>query len=266
MGGLSLGTATLGLGVVLVATIVATLAARSTLTRPGDSPGVDLTLYQIALLAGGRSRVSDTALSYLTWSGLIEVRESTDRLVRLVGADSVPDLHPVEMSVLNAIDAAGVRPESAMAAGRYRAGEEIGGLDGLVVPHAWQTWLGAITMIGCGAVLVATLIWLTSMETTGSGFLPLLALTAAVYAVWWFVGGRPRLTGTGHALLEEIRARFDSDLQIAAIGVTSLPLTRAMHVIALYGRDALTGGLSGLRKVMTGSPSPTLAMRSSLSR
>lgn len=266
MGGLSLDTATLGLGVMLAVSMAVTLFARIWLTRPDAPRSDDLALYQLALLAGGPRRVSDTALSYLTWSGMIEVRESTDRLVRVVGVNTVPDLHPVELAVLGAIDPAGVRPEAAMGAGRLAAQREVVGLDGLVVGPRTRLALGVLALAGCGSVVLGSAWWAVSADPVTTGFVPLLALIAILYSAWWFSTGLPRLTGAGQATLDAIRPGYDQDLQVAAIGVTSLPARRAMHVIALYGRDALTGGLSALRKVVSGSPAPPVAARSSLGR
>ena len=245
-------------------TMIVGLVARRLVTA-GEAADRDLTLYQVAMLAGGATRVSDTALAFLTWSGMIEVRESTDRLVRVVGAESVPDHHPVEVAVLSALDRSGVRPEVAMAAGRSTARREVVGLEGLVVDRVRGGLLTGFVTLASAAVLVSALWWITRAGST-SGFVPLIAVVAVVFPGWWLMAGRPRVSRSGQRTLERIRARYDDDLQIAAIGVTSLPVETAMHVIALYGRDALTGGLSSLRKVITGYPSPALEMRSSLSR
>lgn len=267
MGGLSLGAVTLGLGVILAATMAVSLLARLWITRADQAVETELSLYQVAMLAGGPRRVSDTALSYLAWSGIIEVRESTDRLVRIVGVNRVPDLHPVEASVLGTIDPAGVRPEAPMGAGRLAARSEVVGLEGLVVEPPSRLRLGALVLTGGAAVVAGAAWWAATADPVTTGFVPLLALSAVLYVIWWFVGGQPRLTGAGQATVEAIRSRFDPDLEVAAIGVTSLPVERAMGVIALYGRDALTGGLSGLRKVITGNPAPGLSTaRSSFGR
>lgn len=256
----------LGSLTVLAVLMTATLAVRIWLTRPMEAPELDLSLYQLALLAGGTRRVSDTALAYLTWSGMLEVRESTDRLVKLPGMGTVPDLHPVEASVLGAVDTSGVRPEAAMGAGRQAAREAVSLPPGLVVDARWLLALDLAALGGCGLV-AAWAAWRTlAGEGAAAGFVPLVGVLAVVYAIWWFAYGRPRVMGAGEVLLERVRRVYDSDLELAAVGITSLPAERAMHVIALYGRDALTGGLSGLRKVMTGNPAPVLSVRSSLVR
>lgn len=259
--------ATIGLGAVLLATMIVTLIARSLAARSGTGEDRDLALYQVAMLAGGPQRVSDTALSFLTWSGMMEVRESTDRLVRVVGIHTVPDIHPIEASILRATDATGVKAGAAMAAGRAAARAHISGLEGLTVtPISFLA--SALTVgIGCGAVVTGAAWWVAASDSPTTGFVPLVALAALVYAGWWLSAGRPRVTAAGQGALDRIRSRYDDDLQIAAIGITSLPLEKAMNVIALYGRDALTGGLSGLRKVMTGNPAPpVLVAGSSLTR
>jgi uncharacterized protein (TIGR04222 family) len=263
----SVEAATLGLGAVLAATMVVSLVMRSLSVRSGSAEAGELALYQIAMLAGGPQRVSDTALSYLTWSGIVEVRESTDRLVRVVAKTPAADIHPIETSILNAIDIAGVKPGAAMAAGRRAAARHVEGLDGLVVSPASLRISSLVVALGCGAVVGGTAWWIAATGSPTTGFVPLVALTALVYAGWWLSHGRPRITGVGAEALDRLRARLDPDLQIAAIGVTSLPLERAMTVIAVYGRDALTGQLSALRKVMTGNPAPSvLVARSSLGR
>lgn len=245
--------------------MVVTLLARTAVIRRGASSGSELSLYQLALLAGGRTRASDTALAYLVWSGLVEVRESTDRLVRVVGRQqTLPDLHPIELAALESITAAGVRPEAAMASSRRAAGNSVVGLTGLVVAARTTSVLDVVALGGTSAVIVGAVWWIAASTITASGLVLLLALSAALYAGWWLATGRPRTTLAGQEALEQVRMRYDDDLQIAAIGVTSLPMDRAMNLIAIYGRDALTGGLSGLRKVMTGSPAPVLMARSSL--
>lgn len=267
MGSVSVEAATLGLGAVLLATMAATLVARFAMSRSGAEPSQDLVLYQVAMLAGGPSRVSDTALSYLTWKGMVDVRESTDRLVRIAGPHSLPDLHPVEASILGTITAVGVKPAAAMAAGRQAARDHIAGLDGLTVSPGGVFASGLAVLVGCGLVVLGAVWWLLANPAGAIGFVPLIALMALVYAGWWVTAGRPRTTASGEAVLERKRSRYDADLEIVAIGVTSLPIQKAMEVIALYGRDALTGGLSSLRKVITGAPpAPVMVASSSLTR
>lgn len=250
-----------------MATMFVTLAARSLATRGISADERDLVLYQVAMLAGGPGRVCDTALSFLIWSGIVEVRESTDRLARVVGKTKVPDIHPIEVSILGAIDATGVKPAAALVAGRRAARQQVGGLEGLTVTPGSLLATGLIVAVGCGVVVAGGAWWVAASDSAGSGFVPLVMLVAVVYAVWWATSGRPRLTAAGQAVLSAIRARHDQDLQVAAIGITSLPMERAMAVIALYGRDALTGGLSGLHKVITGNPAPSVMVaRSSLGR
>lgn len=258
--------ATLGFTLVMALTMAATLAARMWLSRASDAPDAELVLYQVAMLAGGPRRVADTALSYLTWSGVVEVRESTNRLVRRVGIGQVPDLHPVEWSALAAINPEGVRPEAALGAAREAARQEVDGLDGLVVDARLRLVLDLAVVLGCGGVVLAAIWWMLASQQPTTGFVPLLAVTSLLYMAWWSSTGRPRVTGEGEAVLEQIRSRYDADLEVAALGVTSLSVERAMHLIALYGRDALTGGLSGLRKVLTGSPAPVPIVRSHAGR
>lgn len=263
MGGLPLGSVTLGMVATIAVTMLVTLAGRLWLTGRGSPPTDSLTLYQVAMLAGGPGRVSDTALSYLVWSGMLEVRDITDRLVRVVGINTVADLHPVELAVLGAVDPNGVRPEAAMGAGRMAARDHVEGLAGLAVGSREGRWLDGIALVGSGSVVGSGLWWLAAEDRTQIGFVPLMVLLAILYGIWWFASGRPRRTRAGDEVLEAMRRHYDEDLEIAAVGVTSLSLERAMHIIALYGRDALTGGLSGLRKVMTGNPSP-VPVRSTL--
>lgn len=263
MGGPSLGAVTLGMVAVLAVMMFVTVACRLWLTGRSGASSPDLTLYQVAMLAGGPGRVSDTALSFLAWSGMLEAREISDRLVRAIGVNPVPDLHPIELAVLGAVDPTGVRPEAATGAAKVAAVEHVSGLEGLVVDPVRGRLVDLAVLLGCGGVAGAGLWWLAAQEAGSTGFVPLVILVALLHAGWWFFSGRPRRTREGDSLVEALRRRYDRDLEIAAIGVTSLPLDRAMPIIALYGRDALTGGLSGLRKVMTGNPSP-VPVRSSL--
>jgi hypothetical protein len=153
-----------------------------------------------------------------------------------------------------------------MGAGRQAAREGVSLPPGLTVDPRLLLVLDLVAVGGC--VLVATWAawWSLSRDGAAAGFVPLVGTLALVYAIWWALYGRPRVMGAGETCLERIRRDYDSDLALAAVGVTSLPAERAMHVIALYGRDALTGGLSGLRKVMTGNPAPVLIVKSSLVR
>jgi uncharacterized protein (TIGR04222 family) len=260
---MSLQAATLGLGGLLAATMIAALFLSRSLGGVSDqiSPS-DLTLYQIAMLAGGPSRVCDTALGYLTYAGYIEVRESTDRLVLRANARTSDALHRVEIAILAALNPSGVRPEAAMGAGRIAARQFVDVPDSLVISPGRIALADLVVLGGSSAVVVATAWWVLATDASTSGFVPLLAVLAAVVAAWWIWAGRPRLSQNGKEILEYLRQGSDSDLAIAAIGVTSLPIDRAMRIIALYGRDALTGGLSGLRKVMTGNPSPVPGSRS----
>ena len=254
---MSLQAATLGLGALLAATMIAALLlSRSLRGAPGRvSPG-ELTLYQVAMLAGGASRVCDTALGYLTYAGYIEVRESTDRLVLRANARTADALHRVEIAILAALDPVGVRPEAAMGAGRKAAREFVHVPDSLVRSPGRMALADLVVLGGSSAAVVAAAWWVLASEVVTTGFVPLLAGLGVVLAAWWIWVGRPRLSRNGKEILEYLRQGFDSDLTVASIGVTSLPIERAMRIIALYGRDALTGGLSGLRKVMTGNPSP----------
>lgn len=247
---------------MLAATMVAALAlSRSFRGELGRVSPSDLTLYQIAMLAGGTTRVSDTALGYLTYAGYIEVRESTDRLVLRAGARTADALHRVEIAILSALDPAGVRPEAAMGAGRIAAREYVEVPDSLVISPRRAGLADLAVLGGSSAVVVVSAWWVLVADAVTTGFVPLLAGLAVVLAAWWIWVGRPRLSPSGKELLEYLREGSDSDLGVAAIGVTSLPIDRAMRIIALYGRDALTGGLSGLRKVMTGNPSPVPGSR-----
>lgn len=240
---------------VLAATMIVALVARWWLVAGSSGGwGGDLRLYEKALLSGGVSRVSDTALAYLVWTGMIEVRESTQRLVRIVGPGALPDLHPVEAAVLGAVDPVGVRPDLAMATGREAGRSHVHLPPDHLVPDRARTIVDAVVLAGAFGVVAGAVWWLVAGESSGTGFVPLLALTALLVAVWWVVVGRPRLTAHGGEVLESLRRGYDDDLAVAAIGVTSLPMDRALTIIALYGRDALTGGLSGLRTILTGSP------------
>lgn len=142
-----------------------------------------------------------------------------------------------------------------------RAWSTTRGSEGLVVEPPRRLLLTSLVFIGSGMVVAGSVRWLIGTGTSGRGFVPLVALSALVFAGWWLAAGRPWRTSQGERIMFEIRLRYDADLSVAAVGITSLPIERAMPVIALYGRDALTDGLSGLRKVITGRPTSDKAIR-----
>jgi hypothetical protein len=83
----------------------------------------------------------------------------------------------------------------------------------------------------------------------GVGFLPVVAVVAVIVVLTALPRG-VRLTDAGRAVLRAERERFDPDLKIARVGVTSLPIESGLYIVALYGGDAMTGELSPLRRIL----------------
>jgi uncharacterized protein (TIGR04222 family) len=244
--------------VALLAVIAAAVVAALVLQRRAEStqPSLmdrDLTFYQVAYLAGGARRVAETALSYLIWAGLVDVREGA-RTVALRGAPSKDaELAPVERALVATIPAHGGSPTYALGAAREAARFVEDGLGGLIVPSKLAT-LVAVTAVApsllAGTIAIAVMVALRSRGAP-LGFMPVVPVLGLVVALVISVG-RSRLTTSGRAALTHLLDLYDSDLNVAAAGVTSLPIERGLYLVALYGRPAMTGGLSGLRRI-TGS-------------
>ncbi len=60
----------------------------------------------------------------------------------------------------------------------------------------------------------------------------------------------PYATMWGRDVIRDRRADLEKSLEIAGLGVTSMPLVEGLSVVALVGKKAMTGSLSGLRNVL----------------
>jgi uncharacterized protein (TIGR04222 family) len=241
------------LGVVLGATVLVGLWARWQAENRGRRPASELTAYQVAMLAGGRRRVAETALAYLDWAGVIEAREQTSRLVLKAPPKNGVSLAVVERALVGSISPSGSSPTLPLASAREGAREVAAGMDGLLVPMRTRALLNLITVVPAGVVGVFGLVWALGRASAGLpvGFGPLIPVLAGVYLVWW-LSNQPAVTLQGRRALEKVRLLYDDSLAMAEMGVTSLPIEKGLYVVALYGPDAMTGGLSPLRKVIRG--------------
>lgn len=238
---------------LMVAGLAVAAALRARLLAGGDPavPPDDLSFYEVALLAGGPRRVADTALAYLTWAGVLEVRETSRKLVLRTPPRPGQPLHPWEAALVNTISRDGSGPAFPLAAATDAAAAIVDAIPGLAVAPAGAAGPVAAAV---GPALVAGVgagVWM--WDRTGRGlpveFVPLVPLLAAA-VILVAIRDRPRATRRGRQAVETLRSHYDDDLTVAAAGVTSLPVERAMYVVALYGRPALTGGLSALRTVL----------------
>jgi uncharacterized protein (TIGR04222 family) len=239
--------------VVLLAVIGAGVVAAGVLQRRAERsiPAYverDLTFYQVAFLAGGPKRVAETALAYLTWAGLIDVREGA-RTIAARGANRKEvELAPVEKALLATTPPEGGSPAFALGAAREAAGFVEEDLSGLIIPRRVAVTIAGTAVapaVLAGVLAVALIVALGGRQT---GLLPAIPVLAAIVALVASLS-RTRLTPLGRSLVEHLRDRYDEDLRVAAAGVTSLPIERGLYLVALYGRPAMTGGLAPLRRV-----------------
>ncbi|GEM_PF-3416637 len=253
MAGLGPDTVLAWAGLAIVVAMATFLGARVFALRSSPPFPGEPTFYQAALMAGGRRRVVETALGFLVWAGVLEVRERTGCLVLRALPPPGARLEPVERALVNSVTAEGTPLSMPLAAASLAAAEMERRMEGLMPPP----WLTAVvrftTLVVLGVTVVVAGWWMEQRLAAGLdiGLVPLVAL-AGFGMGWWVLVAPSPVTGTGRASLERLRRRHDPDLEIASIGVTSLPLERAMYVVALYGRDALTGGLGSLRRVLVG--------------
>lgn len=238
---------------LMVAGLALAVVARARLLAGGEPglPPEDLSFYEVALLAGGPRRVADTALAYLLWAGVVEVRETSRKLVLRTPPKAGQPLHPWESALVNTISREGSGPAFPLAAATDAAASIVDALPGLAVaparaagPIAAAVAPAVVAGIGAGLWM-----WRRSADGLPLEFVPLVPLMAAAVTLV-AIRDRPRATRRGRQAVEALRRTYDADLAVAAAGVTSLPVERAMYVVALYGRPALTGGLSALRTVL----------------
>lgn len=212
----------------------------------------DVTFYQAAALAGGARQVAITALCYLVWTGMVEVREGSKSLALVrPPAPNIP-LAGVEQAILGVIPfdgrpAAGVVGIATVAAAVVE--EEI---PELLVPPSVRSRLAAV-VIGPAllAGLVACGVWISNAASRSSlGLIPVVPVVAAVVILVSIIGGSRR-TPAGNEMLRLLRDWYSDDLTVAAAGVTSLPIEQGIYLVALYGRAAMTGGLGAVRRITT---------------
>ena len=239
--------------IVLLAVIgagVAASALHAARFRSGSAPATaaDVSFYQVAYLAGGRKRVALVAMAYLYWSGLLEIRDGSKTIALLTQPPADVDLTPVEEAILARVPMEGISTVPVQGAAQVAAGWVADEMPGLVTPPrvAWQ--LAALAIVPSLFALVASLVLLLARDGEPPGLLAVVPFVAfVVVMVAW--AARPGVTRQGRAILAEAADRYEDDLAIASVGVTSLPLERGMYIVALYGRNALTGGLLSLRRV-----------------
>ncbi len=240
-------------GLAIVAAMATFLAARILALRTSGPVTDDPTFYQAALMAGGRRRVVETALGFLVWAGVIEVREATGQLVLRAAPPAGVRLEPVERALVNSVTMEGTPAGFPLSAAALAAADLEREMGDLMLSPRITAIIRFVTLLVLGVTAVVVGWWTEVRLAAGAdvGWVPVLALLAVALGVWVAVAPPP-VTGSGRQALERLRRRYDPDLEIAAIGVTSLPVERAMYVVALYGREALTGGLLSLRNILVG--------------
>lgn len=216
----------------------------------GSPPAEQLEFYRVAYLAGGRSRVAEVALAYLVWVGLVEVRISTRTVaLRSTPAEGAP-LAPVERALLATIPAQGGKPTLSMAAARDAAGWLGSEMSGLVVPPRTSLLISLPSIIGSLLAAIVSLGVIIGVSPgTPLGILAIVPVVSLIVLLTTLRRG-PRVTKAGRVALDQERDRLDPDLAIAQMGVTSLPIESGLYIVALYGRDAMTGQLAPLARVL----------------
>lgn len=240
------------LAAVLIGVVVVAVVWRSRLMHRGPATA-EPSFYQIAYLAGGPRRVAETALAYLVWAGVIEVRERTRKLVLLAVPRRDQPLEPVERAIVSLVETQGSGVTLPMAAATDAGAAVADEMPGLAVsPADWRRILGAVAAGGLGIVaVVAVWTWARLSADRSLGLVPAVGL-AALAVVLVTMTDRPYATLAGDEAVARMREQLDTDLEVAVGGVTSVPIERAMYLVALYGRPVMTGGLSPVRQVLTG--------------
>lgn len=207
--------------------------------------------YRVAYMVGGRVRVAEVAVAYLAWAGLVEARFNTGVLALRSAPSAEVELTPVERALLAMIPPQGAKPTMAMSAARGAAGWVEAELGGLVVP-ARRVWIAAAPALLSALIsLVVSVGVLLGVGGTSWDFLPVVPLVAAIVGLIAFPRG-VKLTTAGREVLDAERDRFDPDLRLAQMGVTSLPIESGLYIVALYGRATMTGELAPLARVLAG--------------
>jgi uncharacterized protein (TIGR04222 family) len=241
------------LGLALLATIVGALLARYRAENRGAGSKEELSAYQVAFLAGGRRRVAETALAYLNWAGVIDARENTKSLVLKAPPAKDVLLLEVEKALVGSIAPSGTPPTMPLASAKEGARQVEASMRGLVIVESRRLALTLLAVLPSGVIAGLGLAWSTRRVGLGLtvGFAPLIPVIAVIFDIW-SLAVPPFLTARGRAVLEKTRIKHDEHLKLAQFGVTSLPVDQGMYLVALYGRDAMTGGLIPLQNVLRG--------------
>lgn len=238
--------------IVLVAATIAgaTLRRRALAVTPGDAKHRP-TVYQLAAMVGGERRVVEVAAALLVWSGLFEVREKTKRLVLSGPPSAANEFHPVEIALINAAGFEGAAARSVLDAGIGAAEAVAVDAPGLAVDRATRTRIAAIPGVAGATTALVLGWWLWIQLVTGDpvGWVPVVFGLAFIVAGLALIDP-PYATTWGMDIVRERRHELEGSLEIAGLGVTSMPLVEGMSVVALVGRPAMTGSLSGLRNVL----------------
>ncbi|MGF1666760.1 MAG: TIGR04222 domain-containing membrane protein [Acidimicrobiia bacterium] len=239
---------TVGLLGLMALGVTISSVANHRVIKGGARPSERVTFYQLAHLAGGRARVAEVAVAYLVWAGLVEARVNARTLALRAAPAASVELAPVEQALIATIPPEGGRPAIPMSAARDAARWVEGNLVGLVVAarQSWMVALPAMVSAVVAAVISVGVAWASEISV---GFLPVVTVVAAIVVLTALPRG-VRLTNAGKEVLDVERERFDPDLPIAQVGVTSLPIESGLYIVALYGNDAMTGELSPLRRIL----------------
>lgn len=238
-------------GAILAAGLVVAMVVRTRLLDGDASPRTELTFYQVAYLAGGPARVADTALAFLVWSGLVEIRDRTGMLALRSEPRQDAHLTPVEAVIVSNLSLEGGRPDLAMTAARYAARHLDEELEGLVTSRrSRRMWLMAM-LAPAALVAAGTCGWMIARLAVGAdvALVPAVTLAAVAMALVAFLD-QPWLSRSGRRALGRQRDAVEEWMESASVGVTSLPVEDAMYVVALFGREAMNGGLAPVRRVL----------------
>lgn len=236
------------LGVMALGVVVSAVLQRMAVKTRVDA--VDgLGFYQAAYLAGGPRRVAEAGFAYLVWAGLIEVRTNTKSVALRALPGPGVELRPVEVALIATVPPEGGGLSMSLGAAEAASDWLLEELDGLVVSPrrrllAAAPALGTATLTGVVGAVVAL-----SAESA-VGLLPLVPLTALVVVLASVRFGRPLLTVAGKRSIDALRERYDSRLADAKRAVTGLPIEAGLYIVALYGREAMTGDLTPLARVL----------------
>lgn len=241
---------TLASSLMLVAAVIVGVAMRRRARAVPPASGHVPTVYELAAMVGGEQRVAQVAASFLVWNGVFEVRENTRRIVVAAPPTGGADFHPVEVAMVNAAGLEGAPATEVIASGALAAERVAASLPGLAVDRRTRVAIAAVPgVVGSATVLVLGW-WMWSVSSSGGrlGWVPVVFGVAAVVAGLALIDP-PYSTRAGELVVEERRTAVERDLEVAALGVTSLPLVAGMTVVALIGRKGMTGELYGLRNV-----------------